>query len=75
MKVVLWGKRLAVRLPANLVKALELKQGDDVDVRVVKRGKSEAADLDRKQLIEHLRAFRGRLPGDWRFDRDEANAR
>jgi antitoxin MazE len=29
----------------------------------------------RDELIERLRAFRGRLPADFKFDRDEANAR
>jgi antitoxin MazE len=26
-------------------------------------------------LLKRLRAFRGRLPPDFKFDRDEANAR
>ena len=29
----------------------------------------------RDELLKRLRAFRGRLPADFRFDRDEANAR
>jgi len=29
--------------------------------------------LGREELINGLRAFRGRLPGDFKFDRDEAN--
>jgi len=29
----------------------------------------------REELLKRLRAFRGRLPADFRFDRDEANAR
>ena len=29
----------------------------------------------RKDFLERLRAFRGRLPPDFKFDRDEANAR
>jgi hypothetical protein len=27
------------------------------------------------ELLKRLRAFRGRLPADFKFDRDEANAR
>jgi antitoxin MazE len=30
---------------------------------------------DREALLRRLRAFRGRLPEDFTFDRDEANAR
>ena len=29
----------------------------------------------REELLKRLRAFRGRLPADFKFDRDEANAR
>ena len=29
----------------------------------------------RDELLKRLRAFRGRLPADFKFDRDEANAR
>ena len=28
-----------------------------------------------EELLDRLRAFRGRLPDDFKFDRDEANAR
>ena len=30
---------------------------------------------DTEALLERLRAFRGRLPADFRFNRDDANAR
>ena len=29
----------------------------------------------RDELLKRLRAFRGRLPPDFKFDREEANAR
>ncbi len=29
----------------------------------------------RDELVKRLRAFRGRLPTDFKFDRDDANAR
>jgi antitoxin MazE len=34
-----------------------------------------ARKAERAELIERLRAFRGRLPADFKFDRDDANAR
>lgn len=76
MQVAKWGNSLAVRLPASLVEALELREGDDIEIviddartfAVRKKPGSEA-------LLKRLRAFRGRLPADFRFNRDEANAR
>jgi antitoxin MazE len=76
MKVAKWGNSLAIRLPAAVVEALNLKEGDDVEIRA-----ADARTLDvarkpgRKELLKRLRAFRGRLPPDFKFDRDEANAR
>jgi antitoxin MazE len=76
MQVAKWGNSLAVRLPAVVVDALELKEGDEVEVRIADARELEVSRKpDRKQLIERLRGFRGRLPADWKFDRDEANAR
>jgi antitoxin MazE len=34
MQVSKWGNSLAIRLPAAVVEALELKEGDDIEVRV-----------------------------------------
>ena len=76
MQVAKWGNSLAVRLPAIVVEALELKEGDEVEVRIADARELEVSRKpDRKQLLERLRGFRGRLPADWKFDRDEANAR
>ena len=59
-----------------VVEALELKEGDDIEIHVVDaRDFAVARKPDRKELLKRLRAFRGRLPADFKFDRDEANAR
>ena len=34
MQVSKWGNSLAVRLPAAVVDALELKEGDQIEVRI-----------------------------------------
>jgi antitoxin MazE len=34
MKVAKWGNSLAIRLPAAVVDALELKEGDEVEIHV-----------------------------------------
>jgi antitoxin MazE len=75
MQVSKWGNSLALRLPAAVVKALELKEGDDVEVHVAgARSFAVARKPERDALIERLREFRGRMPADFKFDRDEANA-
>jgi antitoxin MazE len=76
MQVAKWGNSLAIRLPASVVEALELKAGDDVEIHVVDRREwAIARKPGREEVLKSLRAFRGRLPADFQFDRDEANAR
>jgi antitoxin MazE len=41
----------------------------------VERHSDVPREHDREELLRQLRAFRGRLPADFRFDRDEANSR
>jgi antitoxin MazE len=76
MQVAKWGNSLAIRLPAVVVQALELKEGDEIEIHILDtRELSVARKPTRKDLLKRLRAFRGRLPADFKFDRDEANAR
>lgn len=76
MQVAKWGNSLAVRLPAAVVEALELKEGDEIEIHIAhSREFGVARKPGRAELLKRLRAFRGRLPPDFKFDRDEANAR
>jgi antitoxin MazE len=76
VQVSKWGNSLAIRLPAAVVEALKLKAGDEVEIHVADaRRLGVARKPGRKELLKRLRAFRGRLPADFKFDRDEANAR
>ena len=76
MQVAKWGNSLAVRLPAAVVEALGLREGDDIEIVVDEpRRFAVRKKPDAEALLERLRAFRGRLPADFRFNRDEANAR
>ena len=76
MQVAKWGNSLAVRLPVAVVEALELKEGDEIEIHVAgTRQFGVASKPGRDELMRRLRAFRGRLPPDFKFDRDEANAR
>jgi antitoxin MazE len=76
MRIVKWRNGLAIRLPAAVVKALELKEGDEIEIQVAGvRQFGVARKPTRDELLKRLRAFRGRLPADFKFDRDEANGR
>lgn len=76
MRVAKWGNSLAVRLPAAVVEVLELEEGDEVEIHVADRHElAVARKPGRAELLKRLRAFRGRLPADFKFDREEANAR
>lgn len=76
MQVAKWGNSLAVRLPRSVVEALELKEGDSVEIHAVSArsfaiGKSPSS----RELLARLRKYRGRLPAGFRFDRLEAHQR
>jgi antitoxin MazE len=76
MQVAKWGNSLAVRLPAVVVEALRLKEGDEIEIRVAgAREFGVARKPGREDFLNQLRAYRGRLPRDFKFDRQEANAR
>ena len=76
MQVAKWGNSLAVRLPSAVVEALELKEGDEIETHVADaRAFAIARKPGREELLKRLRTFRGRLPADFKFDRDDANAR
>lgn len=74
MQVAKWGNSLAVRLPAAVVQALQLKEGEEIELHVAGERRLE---VDRKArpeaLLLRLRRLRGRLPADFRFDRIEAH--
>lgn len=76
MQVSKWGNSLAIRLPASVVEALGLKEGDDIDIKIAGTGTFEVERKpNREEWLKRLRRFRGVLPADFKFDRDEANAR
>ena len=76
VQVAKWGNSLAVRLPAAVVEALQLRDGDEIEIHVADaRQLGIARKPGREELLKRLRAFRGRLPADFKFDRDDANAR
>lgn len=76
MQVSKWGNSLAVRLPAAVVDALGLKEGDQIEVQVAGKQAFQVAKAPgARELLARLRKFRGRLPATFKFDRLEANER
>ena len=76
MLVSKWGNSLAVRLPAAVVEALGLKPGDEIEIRVEgMRAFRVARRPSAKDTLLTLRKFRGRLPDDFKFERDEEHER
>ena len=75
MNVAKWGNSLAVRLPAELVRELGLREGDQIDLvkddGAVKVRRQPRAD----EVLEGLRRFRGKLPSAQRLSRDDAHER
>jgi antitoxin MazE len=76
MQVAKWGNSLAIRLPSTVVEALDLKEGDEIEVRVAgERAFDIALDRSRELALKRIRELQKPLPRGWTFDRDEANAR
>jgi antitoxin MazE len=76
MQVSKWGNSLAIRLPATVVAALELKEGDEIEVRVAGDRTFEVArEASRERALARIRSFGKKIPPDWKFDRDDANSR
>ncbi len=76
MQVSKWGNSLAIRLPASVVDVLQLQEGDDVEVVVAGERTFELRKKPTPQaLLARVRRMRGRLPADFKFDRDDAHER
>lgn len=76
MQVSKWGNSLAVRLPAAVVEALGLKEGEEIELHATgARSLEVVRKPTSQQLLSRLRKYRGRLPADFHFDRLEANER
>lgn len=73
MQVSKWGNSLALRLPAAVVEALNLKEGDDIEVTVAgERSFDVSRDRSRREALERLNALNLRLPPGYKFKRSDA---
>ncbi|WP_207102883.1 AbrB/MazE/SpoVT family DNA-binding domain-containing protein [Paracoccus shandongensis] len=75
MQVAKWGNSLAVRLPADLVRELGLKAGDEIQITRAEPGLAVRRLPSAEEVLADLGRFRGRLPAAQRLGRDDANAR
>jgi antitoxin MazE len=76
MQVSKWGNSLAIRLPAMVVETLELKDGDQIEVRIAGEREFEISrDRSREEAIQRLRKLRRPLPKGFTFDRAAVNER
>ncbi len=76
MQVGKWGNSLAVRLPASVVEALQLKEGDEIEIEIAGlRSMQVARDPSREQALARFLSLGHPMPPGFRFSRDEANER
>jgi antitoxin MazE len=74
MHVAKWGNSLAVRIPAKTVKALALKEGDNVEIAltVIAHDEEPSAQEMRAAALERLLSMRGSLTqADLSYDRED----
>lgn len=76
MKVSKWGNSLAIRLPAELVAKLGVKEGDEIVESpgfAEDRGVLLTRKKTRRELLDRLAEIRKTIkwPADYKFDRNE----
>ena len=60
-----WGNKLAVRLPAEIVNAIEVREGEHVEIEA-RDGQAIIRRVRQRVSLEVL--FRGKSPDEWRSD-------
>ena len=76
MQVSKWGNSLAIRIPAEVVEALGLKEGDEVKISVASKDELRVDhDDSRDEAIRRMRQRGWILPAGFKFNREEANER
>lgn len=76
MQISKWGNSLAVRLPVAVVEALDLKEGDDIEIRIARERVFEVSrDTSKPRALARLRKLRKPLPPGFFFEREDAHVR
>jgi len=72
MQVSKWGNSLAIRIPADVVRALGLKEGDELDIRATGERTMEVRHrLTPAELVAHMASLKLKLPDGYKFNREE----
>lgn len=76
MRVARWGNALAIRLPSAVVRELQLREGDHIEIVALDRKCwAVRSSAQPSSALADLRRLRGRLPADFHFDREQAHER
>jgi antitoxin MazE len=76
IKVAKWGNSLAIRIPVDVVRELDLKEGELVGINGLGAGRFELCkDNARARWLNRIDELAITLPEGYKFDREEANAR
>lgn len=76
MQVAKWGNSLAVRLPVAVVEALDLKEGDQIEIHIAGTRTFEVSrDQEREAALHRIRQLRRPLPAGFKFDREQVHER
>ena len=76
MQVSKWGNSLAIRLPAAVVDALGLKEGDEIEISVAgERDFRVARDRSKEKALMQLREMKWSFPARFKFHREEIHER
>jgi antitoxin MazE len=72
VKVAEWGNSLAIRIPKDVADTLQIKKGDEIEVRIAGDGALELAkDQRRAEAVARMKAMARSFPPGWKFSRDE----
>jgi antitoxin MazE len=74
MQIGKWGNSLAVRLPREIVERFHFKEGDLIDMELLSRALLRT-QMTREEALKRVVELQRPLPPDYKFDREEANAR
>lgn len=80
VKVSKWGNSLAVRLPADLVRRLGLKEGEEIEISINENnagagGLAIGRKASSEELLAEILSFNKSAPDGYVFDREEAHER
>ena len=74
MRIAKTEKGWSIEVPANVAANLQLRDGEDVEVDI-QRMPALPASEEGGLAARAIRSLAGSFPADFKFDRDEANAR